>query len=174
MPKFFFRNITFLFVVGMSWNFVRIHDCPKSCANPITVTRIFSIGFFPLANGVYFVVIIKKTSLHNGNCPITDPITKMGVAHAFESCNCQYVSNEMLFIILRSKCYHFGFSLENFNSGSLWAGREGNYEGSFCCAGSHYSCLVGLLSICIFLQQSLIASFSSAHFLSTMPWHHNH
>ena len=52
--------------------------------------------------------------------------------------------------ILRSKWYHFGFSLENFNSGSLWAGRKGNYEGSFCCAGSHYSCLVGLLSICIF------------------------
>ena len=114
MPKFFFRNITFLFVVRMSWNFVRIHDCPKSCANPITVTRIFSIGFFPLANGVYFVVIIKKTSLHNGNCPITDPITKMGVAHAFESCNCQYVSNETLFIHSQKQMLSFWLQLGKF------------------------------------------------------------
>ena len=40
--------------------------------------------FFPLANSVYFIVIIKKNTLHNGNSQITDPITKMGVAHAFE------------------------------------------------------------------------------------------
>ena len=33
------------------------------------------------ANGVYLIVIINKTPLRNGNCPITDPITEMGVAH---------------------------------------------------------------------------------------------
>jgi hypothetical protein len=32
---------------------------------------------------VYFIVI-KQNPLHNGNSPITDPITKIGVAHAFE------------------------------------------------------------------------------------------
>ena len=35
----------------------------------------------PLANGVYLRVIINKTPLPNGNCPITDPITEMRVAH---------------------------------------------------------------------------------------------
>ena len=37
--------------------------------------------FSPLANGVYLIVIINKTPLRNGNCPITDPITEKGVAH---------------------------------------------------------------------------------------------
>ena len=32
--------------------------------------------FPPLTNGVYFIIIIKKTPLHNGSSPITDPITK--------------------------------------------------------------------------------------------------
>ena len=53
------------------------HTCPKVCADPITVTRNFP-------NGVYFLVIIKKTPLRNGNSPITDSTTKMGVVHAFE------------------------------------------------------------------------------------------
>ena len=39
--------------------------------------------FSPLANWVYFKVIVKKIPLHNENSPIMDPITKMGVAHAF-------------------------------------------------------------------------------------------
>ena len=30
-------------------------------------------------NGVYFLVIIKKTLLSNENSPITDPFTEMGV-----------------------------------------------------------------------------------------------
>ena len=38
--------------------------------------------FFPLVNGVYFSVIIKKTALSNGNSPITDPFTEMGVLHS--------------------------------------------------------------------------------------------
>ena len=41
--------------------------------------------FTPLANGVYFTVIIKKTPSCNGNSPITDPITEMGVAYFFKS-----------------------------------------------------------------------------------------
>ena len=38
-------------------------------------------NFSPLANGVYIILIINKTPLRNGNWPITDPITEMGVAH---------------------------------------------------------------------------------------------
>ena len=38
----------------------------------------------PLGNGVYFMVTIKKTPLHNRNSPIMDLIPKMEVAHAFE------------------------------------------------------------------------------------------
>ena len=37
-----------------------------------------------LANGLYLIVTTNKTPLHNGNCPITDPITKMGSAHTKE------------------------------------------------------------------------------------------
>ena len=32
----------------------------------------------------FILLIIKKNPLRNKNSPITDPITKMGVAHAFE------------------------------------------------------------------------------------------
>jgi hypothetical protein len=39
--------------------------------------------FSPLTNGVYFIVSIRKTPLHNGNIPIEDRITKMRVADAF-------------------------------------------------------------------------------------------
>ena len=39
--------------------------------------RVFS----PLANGLYLIVIINKTLLRNGNCPIMNHITEMGVAH---------------------------------------------------------------------------------------------
>jgi hypothetical protein len=37
--------------------------------------------FSLLANVVYLIAIINKTPLRNGNCPITDPIAEMGVAH---------------------------------------------------------------------------------------------
>ena len=53
----------------------------KACAKPITVNRIFLFSF---AFGVYFIEINMKTPLCNGNSPITNPITKIGVAHAFE------------------------------------------------------------------------------------------
>ena len=46
--------------------------------NPITVARIFphwSMGF------TYFIVIIKKIPLCNGNSPITDPITQMPLSN---------------------------------------------------------------------------------------------
>ena len=36
--------------------------------------------FSSLINGVYFMVIIKKTPLRNRNFPITDPLSQMGVA----------------------------------------------------------------------------------------------
>ena len=37
-------------------------------------------NFSPLANGLYHIVITNEFPLRNGNCPITDPITEMGVA----------------------------------------------------------------------------------------------
>ena len=40
--------------------------------------------FFPLANGVYHVVIIKKPPICNGNSSIMDPIAKLDAAYAFE------------------------------------------------------------------------------------------
>ena len=47
-------------------------------------------NFSPLANWVYFIAIIYKTPLHNGNCPITNLITEMGVAHTVGLCHWQY------------------------------------------------------------------------------------
>ena len=38
-------------------------------------------NFSPLANVLYLTATTNKTPLRNGNCPITDSITKMGVAH---------------------------------------------------------------------------------------------
>ena len=38
-------------------------------------------NFSVLTNGLYLIVITNKTLFRNGNCPITDPITEMGVAH---------------------------------------------------------------------------------------------
>ena len=35
--------------------------------------------FSPFSNGVYFIAIVSKSTLHNGTRPITDLITKMGV-----------------------------------------------------------------------------------------------
>ena len=35
----------------------------------------------PLANRVYLITIVNKTPLRNGNCPVTNLITEMGVAH---------------------------------------------------------------------------------------------
>ena len=34
-----------------------------------------------LANGVYFIAIINKTPLRNGNCPIMNLIIEIGVSH---------------------------------------------------------------------------------------------
>ena len=38
-------------------------------------------NFSPLANGLYLIATTNKTPLCNGNRPITDPITEMGVVH---------------------------------------------------------------------------------------------
>ena len=38
--------------------------------------------FSPLANGVYLRVIINKTPLRNGNCPITGPIKVVSLLEA--------------------------------------------------------------------------------------------
>ena len=40
-------------------------------------------NFFPLANGVQFIEIITKSPLPNRKTPITNPITKMEIAHTF-------------------------------------------------------------------------------------------
>ena len=40
--------------------------------------------FFPLGNGIYHVVIIKKPPICNGNSSIMDPIAKLDAAYAFE------------------------------------------------------------------------------------------
>jgi hypothetical protein len=42
--------------------------------------------FFPIGQQVYRIAIINKTQLRNGNCPITNLITKMGVAHTVGPC----------------------------------------------------------------------------------------
>ena len=52
----------------------------KACSKPNMETMMFS----PLVNGVYFIVITKKNPIGNRNSPIMDPITKRGVANAFE------------------------------------------------------------------------------------------
>ena len=67
--------------------------CLKACANPITVTRIFPISQW----GLHYCNYFKKTPLRNENSPITDPITKIGVAHALqhyaqsEGTTCRYI-----------------------------------------------------------------------------------
>ena len=43
------------------------------CANPIAVIMTFP----HLQMAFTFLLIINKTLLHNGNCPITDPITNI-------------------------------------------------------------------------------------------------
>ena len=68
-----------------------------------------SQNFSPLANGVYLIAIINKTTLGNGNCPITNVIAEMRVAHTGGhnpiSCTCQ-----MLLKIKESKrIYNFYF-----------------------------------------------------------------
>ena len=37
-----------------------------------------------MADGLYLRVITNKTLLRNGNCPKSDPITKMGIAYTVE------------------------------------------------------------------------------------------
>ena len=46
-----------------------------------------------MADGLYLIVTTNKTRLRNGNCPITDPITEMGVAHTVGLC---YVHTQFL------------------------------------------------------------------------------
>jgi hypothetical protein len=46
-------------------------------------TPLWLPGFSSICQFSYLVVF-KKTPLRNGRRPITDPITKMRVAHAFE------------------------------------------------------------------------------------------
>ena len=42
------------------------------------------IRIFPLSNGIYFIVIIKKTPVHDDEkSPIGYPITNLKVAHAY-------------------------------------------------------------------------------------------
>ena len=41
--------------------------------------------FSPLATGIYFIVIMKKTPLHNGNSLMTDQ-NGSSTTHAFEQC----------------------------------------------------------------------------------------
>ena len=53
---------------------------PEGMCKPHYGKKVFSQS----TNGVYFIVIIKKSQLRNGGVPITDPITEMGVAHAFQ------------------------------------------------------------------------------------------
>ena len=49
-------------------------------------TNDISIQEFHNVTGVYLIAIINKTPLRNENCPITDPIAEMGVAHTVWPC----------------------------------------------------------------------------------------
>ena len=63
-------------------------------------------NFSPLANGVYLIATTNKTPLRNGNCPITDPITEMGVAHTVGLYTFLIISN-----LAMRQHESFGFSL---------------------------------------------------------------
>ena len=54
----------------------KVLKAPQYVQNPHYSNHDFS----PLVNCVYIIAIINKTTLYNGNCPIT----KMGVAHTTE------------------------------------------------------------------------------------------
>ena len=65
------------------------------CANPIAVIMTFP----HLQMAFTFLLIINKTLLHNGNCPITDPITEMEVAAQNVkklSQQCNYLGNSKI------------------------------------------------------------------------------
>ena len=62
---------------GLFWKYPNHNYGLQACANPITVTRIFSISQWDL-------LYIKKTTLRNQNSPFNDTITKTGVANALE------------------------------------------------------------------------------------------
>ena len=51
-------------------------------------------NFSLLANGLYFIVTTNKTLLRNGNCPIMDPITELGVAHTVGQYDARMVSEQ--------------------------------------------------------------------------------
>ena len=60
-------------------------------------------------------MIISKTPLRNGNCPIKDPIAKMGVAHTMglgllDGPNQQIINNFSLFQKILAQ---YGFHSEN-------------------------------------------------------------
>ena len=57
-------------------------------------------NYSPVANVVYWIVVIQKTSLCNGKGPIKDPITEMEVAHAFEL-------NQNLFSYHSKRCFAY-------------------------------------------------------------------
>ena len=59
--------------------------CPITWPQVIYKPHCHYQNFSPLANGVYLKAIINKTLLRNGNCPITNLITKMGVANTVGS-----------------------------------------------------------------------------------------
>ena len=57
---------------------------PQTLSEGMCKTHYGKQNFSSFAFRVYFIVINTKTPLCNGNRPITDPITEIGVAHAFE------------------------------------------------------------------------------------------
>ena len=64
--------------------FSQLEFFPEIWSKGICKTHYGQQNFSSFAFGVYFIVINKKIPLYNGNSPITDPITEIGVAHAFE------------------------------------------------------------------------------------------
>ena len=58
---------------------IKLDMAPSDLQTPLPYQN-----FSPLANVVYLIAIINKTPLRNGNCPIMNLITKMGVAHTVE------------------------------------------------------------------------------------------
>ena len=55
-----------------------------------------------MANGLYLIATTNKTPLRNRNCPITDPITEMGVAH-FKYQSIFQFTNTFIFLVFMAK-----------------------------------------------------------------------
>ena len=118
------------------------------CANPITVIMIYA----PLANGVYFTVIIIKTPLLNGNCPITDPIIKIEVVHTMghrPSLSLPRIFMNFVSSLFESKKKK---SCDNDFCWSVWQGKSRwLYLHKFCCYSTIYPIKFSLLDL-LFLQ----------------------